>query len=280
MTEPLGTGTPLSEQYPHLTGRLFVNGPFERLRQGLLSRFIHHGIQPEIGLEGNCLYDRPLTEFQAIAAALRRAGLTCTLHAPFGDLSPGASDPEIRLASRRKLKKTMALIEIFEPVAIVCHLGYEDNKHAWKQTDWLSYSVETWQELLTVAEPAGVGLMLENTYEQSPEIHREILGRLNTHGARFCLDVGHTLAFAKNSWRDWLPELAPWLGHLHLHDNRGIVDEHLAIGRGIFDFTGLFGYLRETGLRPGITLEPHREADLVTSLAALDKLELPEPPKG
>jgi sugar phosphate isomerase/epimerase len=277
LTEPLGLGTPLAEQYPHLTSRLFVNGPFERLRQGLLGRFVHHGIRPEIGLEGNCLHDCSLAEFQEVATALRMAGLACTLHAPFGDLSPGASDPEIRRASRRKLKKALALIEIFEPTAIVCHLGYEDNKHAWKRTDWLAHSVETWQELLKVAEPAGVPLMLENTYEQSPEIHREILTRLNSPGARFCLDVGHTLAFAGNSWRDWLPELSPWLGHLHLHDNRGGRDEHLAVGQGVFDFAGLFAYLRETGLRPSITLEPHREADLVTSLAALDKLELPEP---
>lgn len=276
MTEPLGLGTPLAEQYPHLTGRLFVNGPFERLRQGLLARFLHHGIRPEIGLEGNCLYDRPLAEFEEMAAALRRAGLACTLHAPFGDLAPGASDPGVRSASRRKLQKALALIEIFAPVAIVCHLGYEENKHAWKQADWLAHSLETWQQLLTVAEPAGVPLMLENTYEQSPAIHREILTRLDSPGARFCLDVGHTLAFAGNSWRDWLPALSPWLGHLHLHDNRGGRDEHLAVGQGIFDFTGLFGYLRQAGLRPTITLEPHREADLVASLVALDKLELPE----
>lgn len=280
MTEPLSGGTPLSERYPHLTGRLFVNGPFERLRHGMLARFLHHGIRPEIGLEGNCLYDRPLAEFQEMAAALRRAGLACTLHAPFGDLAPGASDPEVRRISRDKLQKALDLIEIFEPVAIVCHLGYEENKHAWKKPDWLAHSVETWQELLAMAEPAGVPLMLENTYEKTPEIHREIFTRLNSPGARFCLDVGHTLAFAGNSWRDWLPELSPWLGHLHLHDNRGARDEHLAVGQGIFDFAGLFTYLRETGLRPTITLEPHQEADLAESLAALDKLALPEVAQG
>jgi sugar phosphate isomerase/epimerase len=278
LTEPLGLGQPLAERYPHLTGRLFVNGPFNRLRQGLLGRFIHHGIRPEIGLEGNCLHDRSLAEFQEVATALRKGGLACTLHAPFGDLAPGASDPGVRGASRRKLGKALALIEIFAPVAIVCHLGYEDNKHAWKKSDWLTHSLETWQELLQLAVPAGVPLMLENTYERSPEIHREILGRLNSPQARFCLDVGHTLAFAGNSWRDWLPELSPWLGHLHLHDNRGGRDEHLAVGQGIFDFAGLFAYLRQAGLRPSITLEPHREGDLVTSLEALDQLELPEAP--
>ncbi len=83
MTEPLGLGTPLAELYPQLTSRLFVNGPFERLRQGLLARFIHHGIRPEIGLEGNCLYDRPLAEFKEVAAALRRAGLALHPARPF-----------------------------------------------------------------------------------------------------------------------------------------------------------------------------------------------------
>lgn len=278
MTESLGSGTPLAELYPRLTGRLFVNGPFERLRQGLLGRFIHHGIRPEIGLEGNCLHDRSRAEFAEVAKALARAGLACTLHAPFGDLSPGASDPEIRRVSRAKLAKALDLIEIFTPAAVVCHLGYEENKHAWKQADWLEYSLETWGELLAVAAPARVPLMLENTYEQSPVIHRQILSRLDSPAARFCLDVGHTLAFAGNSWRDWLPELAPWLGHLHLHDNRGGRDEHLAIGQGIFDFAGLFAYLQESGLRPTITLEPHREADLLASLAALATLELPDAP--
>lgn len=280
MTDPLGPGTPLSAQYPHLTGRLFVNGPFERLRRGLLDRFIHHGIRPEIGLEGNCLYEHPLSEFRAMANSLRRAGLACTLHAPFGDLAPGASDQEVRRVSRAKLSKALELIEIFEPAAVICHLGYEENKHDWKRAEWLDHSAGTWRALLDLAEPAGVVLMLENTYEKGPEIHREVLSRLDSPAARFCLDVGHTLAFAKNSWRDWLPALSPWLGHLHLHDNRGTVDEHLAVGEGIFDFAGLFAYLRENDLRPTITLEPHREGDLLASLAALDRMELPEAPPG
>ena len=280
MTEPLGFGTPLAELYPQLTGRLFVNGPFARLRQGLLASFLHHSIRPEIGLEGNCLHDRPLAEFQEVAAALRQVGLACTLHAPFSDLSPGASDPEIRRVTRHKLQKALELIEIFEPVAVVCHLGYEDNKHAWKQADWLEHSLETWQELLQMAAPAGVPIMLENTYEKSPTVHREILTRLDSPAARFCLDVGHTLAFAGNSWHDWLPELTPWLGHLHLHDNHGGQDEHLAVGRGIFDFTGLFAYLRENDLRPTITLEPHQEGDLLASLTTLAHMCLPEAPRS
>ncbi|MBU0480466.1 MAG: sugar phosphate isomerase/epimerase [Proteobacteria bacterium] len=277
MTDRAPTESKRPVLFPDLTRRLFVNAPFDRLQKGLLPLFIEHGLQPEIGLEGLCLYRKSRTEFREVAATLKKAGLSCTLHAPFFDLSPGALDPNILRTTREKLKKAFALIEIFEPHSIVCHLGYEANKHTFNHADWLKNSIETWQELLAMAEPHRVPVMLENTYETGPEQHIEVLTALNSPCARFCLDAGHTLAFARNSWRDWLPPLSPWLGQLHLHDNAGDMDRHLAIGQGIFDFAGLFDYLRNNQLRPVITLEPHQEEGLWTSLAALAGMDLPDP---
>ena len=63
--------------------------------------------------------------------------------------------------------------------------------------------------------------------------------------------------------------MSPWLAHLHLHDNNGRRDEHLGIGRGKFDFQGLFKFLTKHDLQPLITLEPHSEDDLWVSLRAL-----------
>jgi len=60
----------------------------------------------------------------------------------------------------------------------------------------------------------------------------------------------------------------------------GDMDNHLAIGDGIFDFTGLFFYLREHDHRPIITLEPHQEDDLWGSLSSLSKMKLPNPAKS
>jgi sugar phosphate isomerase/epimerase len=68
------------------------------------------------------------------------------------------------------------------------------------------------------------------------------------------------------------------LAQLHLHDNAGAGDDHLAIGAGRFDFSGLFRYLRQQRLRPLITLEPHQEEGLWASLQALARLELPDAP--
>lgn len=254
--------------------RCFINAPYLDLENGLLDLFIEHGLQPEIGLEGNFLYTRTMADFQRVAATLAKHKLFCTLHAPFFDLAPGALDPHIRAASREKLQMAFELIEIFQPKAIICHLSFEENKHAYKLQEWLQHSLETWQTLLHSAARFKVPVMLENTYEITPDRHTDILKGLDSPLAGFCLDVGHLMAFAHSPWQQWLPAMAPWLGHLHLHDNHGNQDEHLAIGQGNFDFTGLFNYLAANNLAPQITLEPHSAEDLWASLDTLASLDI------
>jgi sugar phosphate isomerase/epimerase len=258
--------------YKHITSRCFINFPFRRL-QLELDFVLTHRIQPEIGLEGDTLYTATAAEYREIAEALASAGLRCTLHAPFFDLAPGALDQNILAASRAKLGKAFDLIEMFRPAAVVCHLNYEENKHGYKQSAWFDASLATWQGLLAQAATHRVPMMLENTYETGPEQHEKMLGALDSPLAGFCLDVGHVASFAKNSWQEWLPALTPWLGQLHLHDNHGDRDAHLAPGRGSFDFSGLFRYLKEQRLQPLVTLEPHSEDDLWESLAALDRMQ-------
>ena len=257
--------------YKHITSRCFINFPFRRLQQEL-DFVLAHRIQPEIGLEGETLYSTTAAEYRRVAKSLAEAGLGCTLHAPFLDLAPGALDENILAATRSKLDKAFDLIEIFRPTSVVCHLNYEANKHADKESAWFAASLATWRGLLAQAAALQVPLMLENTYETGPQQHEKMLAALSSPLARFCLDVGHVAAFAKNSWQDWLPAMAPWLGQLHLHDNHGDRDAHLAPGRGSFDFSGLLSYLKGQRLHPLVTLEPHTEDDLWESLAALDRM--------
>ncbi len=257
----------------HITSRCFVNAPFTYLQEHLTD-FIAEGIQPEIGLEGDVLYNLSQDDFKAVARTLHENDLSCTLHAPFFELSVGALDKNIRKVSRAKLKKAFELIPIFKPASIVCHLGFEDNKHGYKVNDWFKYALEGWQELLQIAEDHATPMMLENTYELNPVWHKKMIQALDSPLARFCFDVGHVLAFAKNTWQDWMPELEPWLGQLHLHDNLGDRDIHLAVGKGIFPFKNFFDYLKKEKLVPLVTIEPHQENGIRDSLQMLDTLGL------
>jgi sugar phosphate isomerase/epimerase len=60
---------------------------------------------------------------------------------------------------------------------------------------------------------------------------------------------------------------------LHLHDNDGIKDDHLAIGAGKIDFECLFEYIEQNSLKPITTVEAHKEKWLWQSLEALSRSE-------
>ena len=262
-----------STQYSSITKKCFVNAPFEQLEQGLLNVFLSHALQPEIGLEGECLWTIEKSSFADMARKFTEKGLACTMHAPFFDLTPGALDQKIREVSREKLRRAFALIEVFKPKSIVCHLGYEDNKHSYKMDDWLRISVETWSELLEIASKSNTRVMFENTYEKLPDVHLQLFEQLPGSNFGFCMDVGHLMAYAGSTWQIWLEKLQPWLGQIHLHDNNGERDDHIAIGQGQFDFAELFNHLKQKNLSPIITLEPHSEKDLWESLEAISSWE-------
>ncbi len=260
--------------YRKISSQVFINAPWYELKNRYLDLFISNHLQPEIGFEGLCLYEEKEEEFIRIAKILQENNLECTMHAPFFDLAPGALDPHILKASRNKLRKAFQLIEIFKPRSIVCHLNYESDKQGYKQEEWETAAYETWHELSQAAARHNSILMLENTYEKNPAAHETILSRLDSKSARFCLDVGHLMSFAKTDWQEWLPRLSPWLGQLHLHDNDGNGDDHIGMGLGSFDFESLFQFLARNKMRPIITLEPHSEEALWQSLAYLKQTKL------
>jgi len=265
------TPQPDFKQYQHLTRSCFINAPFDRLCTDLRPLFFDHKLQPEIGLEGNFLWTEPEKNFQGIADRLRDNGLSCTLHAPFHDLVPGGFDSQIISLSRQKLHRAFSLLPIFKPKSIVCHLGFEPYKHAHDLERWLDVSAETWSRLLPLAARENIPVMFENTYEPDPSIHLALFSRLDPFTSKFCLDVGHVLAFSNTTWQEWVENLRPWLGQVHLHDNDGTRDAHLAIGAGSFDFAGFFKSIQNQHLL--CTLEQRSVQDVTTSFEKLDSLE-------
>jgi sugar phosphate isomerase/epimerase len=109
-------------------------------------------------------------------------------------------------------------------------------------------------------------VMLENVHETEPELFLEVLGRVGAANLQVCFDLGHLLAFSTGDFPRWLETLAPVIGQLHLHDNHGDHDSHLALGAGQVPLRETLDYLAHRGRRPLITLEPHQEGSLEPSL--------------
>ena len=77
---------------------------------------------------------------------------------------------------------------------------------------------------------------LENIYEESPATLTALVDRLDSPWLGHCFDIGHWRLFGSTPQAEWLAAIAPRLLHLHLHDNRGLSDDHLPVGEGIIDY--------------------------------------------
>ena len=247
---------------------IHVNMPWRYLPD-YLDTVIEMQINVEIGLEAEQLDGVSRSVFRSVAEKLHRAGCGITLHGPFWDLSPGSSDFLIRQVSQFRFHQLFDLAELLQPIQVVCHTGYDPSHHGGHRAPYLERSLAMWEPLVARAERSNIPLLLENVWEHGPEFHREFLTAVNSAYCGFCLDVGHQHSFSRTPLSCWLDSLGEFLREVHLHDNRGIHDDHLPIGQGTFDFESLFGHLRIRGVSPLITLEPHREDHLVESLAGL-----------
>ena len=258
-----------------LIQKVQVNIPFTMLYDTYLDLFLENQINPEIGIDARALERFTLSDFESIAAKLQAYSPNITLHGPFIDLSPGSLEPYVREATRRRFEQLLQLVPVFNPQTVVCHANYERDRYGFHREEWIDNSLEIWSWLADSIHAQVSTLMLENVYENNPEDIGVLFERLNPEQVGFCLDPGHLIAFGKGSLENWLTALEPYLGQLHLHDNHGGWDDHLALGRGEIDFQYLFKFLKtKRSTPPIITLEPHEEDAFWPSLEYLQKIWL------
>ncbi len=243
--------------------------PFRDLYDRYLPLVLKQKINPEISFDHITLERFNTEDYRRVADRILNAGLTTTFHAPFMDLRPGAIDPVIRQASLDRIRTVLDLAAYFHPRSVVCHPSFDNRYYVSTEELWLKNSVETWQTLLTIAEQWDTTISLENVYEKQPGILNRLVEACASPRLRFCFDTGHFNVFSRAPLEDWINTMAPYIFELHLHDNSGAADEHLAIGDGSFPFFKLFGMLRDKGLQPIMTLEAHSETTLWQSLENL-----------
>jgi len=113
---------------------------------------------------------------------------------------------------------------------LVVHSGYIPLVY---DPSWfLERSAVFWREFLKDFPP-DMELCLENVMEEGPEQMTKLAKAVNDPRFRLCLDVGHANAeLSHTPVPVWAEQSAPWLSHVHLHNNRGGRDLHAALGDG------------------------------------------------
>lgn len=118
----------------------------------------------------------------------------------------------------------------------------------------LRRNAEAIERLLPTARDWGITLMVENGEGDDAEALAPVLDALPEVGLH--LDIGHAnLRAARSHTASLLGRYAGRLKHVHLSDNKGRGDDHLAIGAGTIDWKRELRTLKATGYDGTITLE-------------------------
>ena len=177
----------------------------------------------------------------------------CIMHAPFNELCPAAIDPLARELAHRRLDQAADLAMHYGADKMVVHTGYIPLVYF---KEWqIDRSVEFWERFME-GKPEGFKIVIENVMEDEPYMILKMMERLKNPNIRLCLDTGHAACVSKVPVTEWLDVMAPYLGHVHLHNNNGEHDYHAPVMEGVIPMDDFMkAFTAKCGRDVTVTLE-------------------------
>jgi sugar phosphate isomerase/epimerase len=193
---------------------------------------------PDIGYEGwEVMADGSSTlekkeNVKEVAEIAASTGLALSVHAPYSDLNLASLNYPIW---RESVRQVLACIDGAADLTdrITVHPGYLSPMGKLLPDKVWNLQKSALGEIGKYAADRGVLVFLENMGGLKEVLCRypeEILGMIEgVENIGFTLDVGHAHTVGKV--REFLGVL-PRVNHIHVHDNHGTADQHLALGDG------------------------------------------------
>ena len=158
----------------------------------------------------------------------------CTLHGAFYDVIPFSPDSAIKEIGRCRINQSLEAAKELDAKAVVFHTGYNPclNSEAYVE-QWIETNAAYWGGMLERTPERNI--YLENTFEATPELLERLSERLSKYeNYGICLDYAHA-CLSRTAPEEWAKRLGRFVRHVHINDNDGVSDLHLAWGDGKLD---------------------------------------------
>lgn len=163
-------------------------------------------------------------------------------HAPYNELFPAAIDPRARQLAMDRYLQAAELSRGLGVNRMVVHSGWVPNIYF---KEWhIPRSIEFWTEFMD-RQPEDFRLLIENVMDDEPDMMVKIAAGIDDPRVGLCYDAGHANIVSERGQEDWLRTMAPWLRHLHIHNNAGDRDLHQALTEGTLDIESLLDQVLE-----------------------------------
>ena len=166
--------------------------------------------------------------------AYKNVGGYNTIHGVFFDICFNSSDELIKNASYTRARQTLDIAKELGCKKIVFHTNYivgfnsADYKKMWVDRNALAYKT-------FLKEYPDIEILIENMFDNNDELILKVLNEVNDPRFKMCFDVAHA-NLSDESINDWFNNCKKYISHIHINDNFGDSDSHLAIGSGSIDY--------------------------------------------
>jgi sugar phosphate isomerase/epimerase len=225
-------------------------------------------------------------ELLGLKELINSYNLSVSIHAPFWDLNPASHYPGIKKLTTKQVKKSIDICSFLGGCVVTTHPGrcpIPELEPTLAMTKTLFQDFVS--ECLPRARDRGVTLAVENMSDitQPYWAMEEFIPLIEEfEQLKITFDVGHAyIAHRRRGAREPEREIAKMmrkikdhLACIHLHDNRGLRDDHLLPGEGEIKFERIFKAMKENKFNGPLVIELWSPEDpLAVGRKALSSIE-------
>jgi sugar phosphate isomerase/epimerase len=193
------------------------------------------------------------------------------MHGPFLELVPVSRDRLVRQTAKIRFEQAYQVGMKMGAQHLIIHSGFLPKTYP--RDVWVQNTCDFWFDFLSDKPNPGL-FHIENVYEDEPGAILELVERVNEvfqdELLTSCLDIGHVNANSSCSFDEWIGTLGDRIRYVHLHNNFGVLDDHIKLTKGTIDVAQVLELLKVHSPHAIWTIETNVE-DLEPSLLWLQE---------
>ena len=195
-------------------------------------------------------------QMNPIIKALNSHSMHVICHLPTFVSTADLTD-SIREASLQEMLNSLEVAAALGAQKVVLHPGHIGGLGVFIKESAMALANKSLESIIGRSQEVGLSVCLENMFPKcrafvEPGDFEDILQRFPD--LKLTLDTGHANIGGRRAL-DFIEKFGSRIGHLHISDNLGARDDHLAVGSGVIDFLKIIGALKKLGYDDTATLE-------------------------